>query len=474
MATFVDRVYSSSPIWIQQMMVSLWGVWWYTRRYGAQFKKLLPEIKERDSWTADQFRDYQTRKLNELLLIAQQSPYYRGVFTQVGVNTNLKHIEELNQFPYLTKETLRTRGRELLTRNPVPKGTIILKSSGTTGTPTEIFYPPEFHGLELAIPAVRNLGWAGVSYKSRRVMFGVRKVCRFDQSKPPFWRFSPLENMAYASIYHLSPRYLPHYIKFLRSYQPTIVMGYPSALATVAHYALEHGQKLFPAKVVVTTAETISSKDREVMEEAWQCQLFDRYGAVEGCVYVSQCQYGRYHVSPDIGIVEILDKDGRPTLPGQMGDIICTGLQNTLQPLIRYRIGDMARWAIDQNCPCGHKMPILEGIEGRYEDICYTPDGREMLRFDTVFKGVDNICEAQVVQEKIDLFRIKVIPSKGFTDHDIEKIKSNMRFHVGDIYTEVEIVEDIPRSPSGKFRAVICKLPAQEKRMISKACVKEV
>src|SRR4030095_8924899 len=117
------------------------------------------------------------------------------------------------------------------------KGTISFKSSGTTGTPTEIWYTREFHALELAVPEARNLHWAGVDYRERRVMFGVRKVFHFDQYKPPFWRFSPAENMAYASIYHLSPRFLAYYLEFLRSYRPAVVMGYPSALNTVASYA---------------------------------------------------------------------------------------------------------------------------------------------------------------------------------------------------------------------------------------------
>ena len=119
-----------------------------------------------------------------------------------------------------------------------------------------------------------------------------------------------------------------------------------------------------------------------------------------------------------------------------MGEVICTGLQNMLQPLIRYRIGDMARWAIDQDCRCRRQMPVLENIEGRFEDICYTPDGREMLRFDTVFKGIENIREAQVVQEKIDLFTIYVVPANGFNHHDTETIKHNMQLHVGNVHTK--------------------------------------
>ncbi|MEJ7712195.1 MAG: AMP-binding protein [Pyrinomonadaceae bacterium] len=186
-------------------------------------------------------------------------------------------------------------------------------------------------------------------------MFGVRKVCRFDQKRPPFWRFSPAEDMAYASIYHLSPEFLPHYTKFLRSYQPRVMMGCPSALHTIAQYALESGDLPAPAKAVFTTSEAVTTQAREAIEQAWQCRVYDRYGAVEGCASASQCEHGRYHVSPEVGIIEIVDSEGRHCPPGVMGEMICTGLQNTLQPLIRYRIGDAARWATTQTCECGRR-----------------------------------------------------------------------------------------------------------------------
>jgi phenylacetate-CoA ligase len=297
-------------------------------------------------------------------------------------------------------------------------------------------------------------------------MFGVRKVCRFDQNEPPFWRFNPAEDMAYASIYHLSPQFLPHYVEFLRRFQPAVVMGYPSALNTIASYALETGDMPLPAAGVFTTSETVTAAVRERLEAAFQCRVHDRYGAVEMCLFASQCEHGRYHVTPETGIVEILDEDGKPAPLGQLGEVVCTGLQNMLQPLIRYRIGDVARWSIDQTCACERAMPILDGIEGRFEDVCYTPDGREMVRFDTVFKGVDNIREAQVLQERLDAFTIRVVPADGFGAGDIEKIVRNMEMHVGRVHTTVTPVASIPRTASGKFRAVVCTLGAEDKRRI--------
>lgn len=443
-------------------MVSAYGWYWYRRRFGKEFQVLLHEYRERDRWTADQFRDYQEAQLGKLLAKAWQSPYYKKVFSDAQLTPDMPPFEALHKLPFLTKEILRNQPEDLLTQAP-PKGSVVFHTSGTTGTPTTIYYPHEFHALELAVPAARNFGWAGIDYRARRVMFGVRKVCRFDQDKPPFWRFSPAENMAYASIYHLSPRFLPAYLDFLRQYRPAIIMGYPSALRVIAQYALENNDIPAPAIGVFTTSETVTELDRELIEKAWQCKIYDRYGAVENCFFACQCEHGNYHVSPEVGIMEIVNSSGQPVKPGVIGEVICTGLNNFLQPLIRYRLGDAARWSENKNCPCGMEMPILEAIEGRLLDICYTPDGREVLRFGQVFKEIINIREAQVVQEGIDLFIVNVVPGKDFNTNDIAQIKENMRSHIGNVRVEVMLVDQIPRTAAGKFRAVICNLPEEVK-----------
>lgn len=466
MPGFTEKLYFASPIWLQQAAVALYGWRWYHRRFGAHFHRLTAEFKKREPWGQAQFREYQDIRLRQLIEHAWRSPYYSRAFRQAGLTetrTANISIETISMLPMLTKETLRSQGRQLLTSEP-QRDVMVFKSSGTTGTPTEIYYTPEFHALELAIPEARNISWAGLSYRDRRVMFGVRKVCRYEQQRPPFWRFSPAENMAYASIYHLSPRFLPYYMEFLRQYQPAIIMGYPSALRSIAAYAIEHQDFPAPAKAIFTTSETVTQPARETIEAAWKCQIFDCYGAVENCMFASQCEAGRYHVSPDVGIIEIVRENGQPTEPGEMGEVICTGLHNELQPLIRYRIGDVARWASDQSCTCGRQMPILEAVEGRLEDICYTPDGRQMLRFDTVFKGVESIREAQVIQKALDHFVIRVVPTADFGEADVVRLQHNMHVHVGQLNVEVQTVESLPRTPAGKFRAVICNLPPELKK----------
>src|SRR4051794_5208745 len=319
----LDTAYMRSPGWLQNSLVGAYGWWWHRRRFGEHFRTLVAELRAHEQWTRDELAAYQQIQLGRLLHAARQSPYYRQVMSDAGIGSEWPPLEALKRFPLLSKEQLRARPTELLTGAP-PKDVVTFNSSGTTGTPTTIYYTREFHSLEVATIEARNLNWAGLTYQDRRVMFGARKICRFDQNRPPFWRFSPAENMAYASVYHLAPEFLPAYLRFLREFSPAVVMGDPSGLYAVAQYALEHGDRPAKARGVFTSAESLPDYMRTAIQDAWQAPVYDRYGAVEGCVSASQCEHGRYHVNSEVGIIEILDAEGRPVGPGVEGEVICT------------------------------------------------------------------------------------------------------------------------------------------------------
>lgn len=462
MASLAERIYFASPIPVQQGLVAGYGWWWFRRRFGREFHRWLPELTARERWSREAWREHQRQALGDLFRAAWNAPFHRPRLEAAGYTAEADPWEVFARLPLLTKEDLRAHGRELLTREP-PRGTAVFRSSGTTGTPTEIYYEHDFHQVVQAYFEVRNRQWAGVTYRSRRAMFGVRKVCRPGQDRPPFWRRSPAEKLTYFSIYHLSPQHLPHYLDALNRLRPEVVVGYPNSLVTVARFALETGVRLAAPRAIITTSETVMAAIRRDLEGAWGCRVFDQYGAVEGCVLASQCDEGSYHVSPDVGIVEILRPDGTPAPPGEVGEVVVTGLLNRLQPLIRYRIGDVAAWAKEQACACGREMPILRGIEGRLEDLCVTRDGRQLLRFDTVFKGVEAIREGQIVQESLDRFLIRVVPTAAFSERDRERLRHNMALHVEGVDVEVVLLDAIPRTASGKFRPVISRVKPEGK-----------
>ena len=78
-----------------------------------------------------------------MLRAAAQSRYYRPLLQQGGISGSTEPRDALTRLPLLSKEQLRIDSRGLLT-GPPPRGTVTFKSSGTTGTPTEIFYTRQF------------------------------------------------------------------------------------------------------------------------------------------------------------------------------------------------------------------------------------------------------------------------------------------------------------------------------------------
>jgi hypothetical protein len=85
-----------------------------------------------------------------------------------------------------------------------------------------------------------------------------------------------------------------------------------------------------------------------------------------------------------------------------------------------------------------------------------------MIRFDTVVTRLISIKEFQVVQNSLDLSKTYVVPTQSFFESDIQLVENNVKLHVGDIQTNIELVQNIERSSSGKFRAEISKVPCKQ------------
>src|ERR1035438_2479361 len=96
---------------------------------------------------------------------------------------------------------------------------------------------------------------------------------------------------------------------------------------------------------------------RRAIEEAFKTRVFDQYGQAEMQSFWYECEAGRMHAHPLAGITEILRPDGTPAALGEMGEVVLTGLVNYAMPLVRYRVGDTARFATE-SCSCGRGMPV--------------------------------------------------------------------------------------------------------------------
>jgi len=461
---FIQRVYHNLPPSLQNIGISAYGYSWKKRRYGGIFEQELKGFKDREAYSVDQWAEYQNAALTKLLKHASDSvPFYREAFKKAGLS-ELSSIttETLSRIPFLEKNDLRKFGQSILLSSQLEKDGEFFASSGSTGTPTQILFSCAMHQRWSAGFEARIRIWAGIDRFTPRGMIGGRRVVPAGDAKPPFYRYNFFEKQTYFSAYHISASNASDYLKGIKKHHVEYMTGYAMSNYFLARFIQERNLDAPQLKAVITSSEKLTVEMRKTFQDVYQCKTYDSWSGLEACGLVSECEHGSLHMSPDLGILEILDEAGQPVKPGEVGEVVCTGLINYDQPLIRYRIGDRMRLG-NNNCSCGRSMPTVEEIVGRVEDTVIGQDGREMVRFHGIFIDLPNLIEGQIIQHTLTSFEIKIVTNGHLTPGESEMIRKRMSSQLGSIELQINEVPEIPRNQNGKFQAVISHLKRVEK-----------
>ncbi len=453
----LDSLYARLPVLAQHGAVSAYGVYWHWLRFGPGYESYVKEYADREWFSAEAWRAWQQKQLTELLPAASTKvPYYQRTWNQQ--NKKAAREGRLEELPLLEKEPIRADPNEFLRQDMKPWPHFKSRTSGSTGTPITCKWTVREFRNTRAVREVRSARWAGVSFGMPNLTFSGRLVEPKPDSKGPFYRFNVAERQVYFSPFHLRPETARFYVEALRRHRVRWMTGYAVSYYLLAQFILEQGLEVPPLKAIITTSEKVTPEMRKVMESAYGCRVYEEYSSVENALFASECEHGRLHVSPDVAVVEILRPDGTPCGANEPGEVVTTCLMRTYQPFIRYRLGDVAMWD-DEPCPCGRPMPVLKEVVGRIEDVVVGPDGRQMVRFHGIFVAQPHVREGQIIQEALDRIRVKVVSTNGFGPSDSEEIVHRVQQRLGpQVEVIVEPVVHIPRTPAGKFQAVVSQL----------------
>lgn len=459
----VQRLYFRLPGPARSVAATLQGLylrWW---RYGPGSERLAREALEREHWSVAQWDAWRQERLAFVLhRAATRVPYYRRQWEERRRRGDRASWEVLDHWPILEKEAVRQDPRAFVADDRDVRHLFHLRTSGSTGTPLDVWRSAQAVKAVYSIGAVRTRGWQGLSLHDRRAMVGGQLVAPIAQRRPPFWVWNAAMHQLYMSSYHLAPDLIPHYLDALARYRIAYLVGYTSSLYALAQEALRLGRRDLRMVAAITNAEPLFDYQRETISAAFQCPVRETYGMVELVTMASECAQGSLHIWPEFGTVEVLE--GTEAVPdGVTGDLVCTGLVNVDMPLVRYRLGD--RGALSdpaERCRCGRTLPVLKAVEGRMDDVLYTRDGRRIGRLSQVVKALP-LREAQIIQETLDRVRVRYVPSPGCTPEVEHTLVERVRERLGDVEVVLENVSAIPRGANGKFRAVLCNLSAGER-----------
>lgn len=457
-----SNLYFKSPVFFQNIAISLYGLFWKKRRFGGVFKKEVDLFRSRNSFSKQQWDEYQELELRKLLVHAFTNvPFYKKKYTDAGFNLksfkNFK-LKDLDKLPFLEKEELRQYGTTELLSNTRNKGSFY-SSSGSTGTPTSIYYSREFHQKWSAAFEVRIREWAGVNRFTPRGMIGGRKILK-GNSLPPY-RYNYFEKQTYFSTYHISQNNVQNYLEGIIKGKVEYMTGYAMSNYLLAIEFEKAGIVPPKMKAVITSSEKLTKKMRRTLERVYDCKVFDAYSGVEGCGLISESNDGQLFISPDAGIVEVLNEKENPVHENEIGELISTGLLNYDQPLIRYKIGDRISLGKMNDNNAQVQMPIVKSIDGRIEDVITGPNGNFMVRFHSVFVDIDGLIASQTIQLTISHILLKLVVDYDYYNNVKSEIimTDRLKYQLGDsIKVSFEYLSKLPKTSTGKFKAVISKI----------------
>jgi phenylacetate-CoA ligase len=425
----------------------------HERLKGKTTHAKLAEL-ERTQWLAPAaLRELQLERLRRHLAWAyREVPYYARLLDEHGLTpARVQSFEDFARIPLLTKDVLRERLKDLQPRTPL-RGVQRLSTGGSTGAPVTVFVDRERAAFTDAA-RLRAHRWFGADMGVREIVLWGSPIELGRQDRLRSAR-DWLLNSRLLSAFDLGEPALARYAAEVRAYRPQKLYGYASALALLAGYLDRTGglPRADAPKAVFTTAEPLYDFQRAAIAAAFHCPVATEYGCRDGGLVALECPLGGLHIAAEGMHVEVL-----PSAPGEAGgELVLTNLESYALPIIRYRSGDVG--ALEPTpCPCGRGLPRLARVEGRRTDFLVTPSGKLMHALAAIYvlREVPGVREFQVVQERLDHVRVRVVPAGELSVAARASIVERLGgLFEGRARVEVETAESVS-SASGKHRYVI-------------------
>jgi phenylacetate-CoA ligase len=210
-------------------------------------------------------------------------------------------------------------------------------------------------------------------------------------------------------------------------------------------------------KVAFATGETLYPDQRAIIEQVFGAPVANGYGSRDGGFVAHQCPQGSLHISTEHIVVELLGADGRPSAPGESGEIVLTHLATADFPFIRYRTGDVGV-AARVPCACGRGLPVLAEVQGRSTDFIRTRGGNTLHALALIYEVRDKpgVKAFKFVQASDLSLELLLVAGPELTEEVERSIRAGILRRMGaDSELTIRRVAAIPPEKSGKYRYVV-------------------
>ena len=409
----------------------------------------LKFLEKSQWWTKKKLENYQNEKLKKMVKHAYDNvPYYHRIFKKEGINLEkIKTKEDLKKIPTLSKDDIRKNLDNMKATNVI--NLVENHSSGSTGEPLK-YYTTKYVDSHNWAQVLRQWVWNEYNLGDPYVKISLNKREFFIKKIQDF-----IMNCIYIHIFDINEKTLIREVVKIKKSKAKILYSYASSIYLLARYMKEAGITNDKIKAVITQGDILFPHYRKLIESQFGCKVFDSYGG-DGIAVSFECEKHKgYHIADENVIVEFL-RNGERVSEGKLGEIVLTGLNNYGMPLIRYKIKDLGTPS-DSICSCGRNLSMMGDIKGRDTDIVVLANGNFLIVhfFTWLFEYIEGVDQFQVIQNSLDNILVKIVKNNKFKKSDFEYIENTIKSKMGEAELNIEFVESIPLTKSGKRRFVI-------------------
>jgi phenylacetate-CoA ligase len=425
--------------------------WLHARRHPDRYAQ-LEYLLRNQALSREQVLEKQRRDLAAIVAHAHHTvPYYRERFAYLDGAA-------FHELPILSKDAVASRLDDLLSSDADRAQAKLGHTGGSTGKPLAFWYDAAKHELMRAgmMRGFMMSGWR----PGQKVMYfwGARHDTRkggvFGGKYGGGWGANwgdliAAEKTITAVEYSEAKQH--EWARAIQTWRPTLLYGYASAMSELARHILANRLPMPKSLIgVYSTAEMLDDSQREVMQEAFGCKVFNQYGCREVPNIAWECRHGHMHVFADLVHLESVEIEGEARF-------LVTSLSNRQMPFIRYDVGDSGR-LLEGDCPCGSPFPQMEMGMCRKNDLIRTRAGATFhpAYFNRLLYGMTQIRQYQWVQTALDRLDLNLVTAEPLSAEAVASLRASLARDVDPaMRLEVHHVDEIPRTVSGKHRFMI-------------------
>lgn len=433
-----------------------------------EMMKWLRFYEKSQWWRYEKLEELQEKKIRKMInYVYNNVGYYRKAFKDRNLRPeDIRNAKDLERIPLLTHQDVRQNLGDLISANKPMWSMIRCQTTGTTGHPL-ILYKDRNETESSEACLLRGWRWCGYRIGDKSALIWGRRLVfsKFSSLRRKLVR--SLTRSVFIDAWNLGEKRIKDIVKKLNAEKPTFLSGYASPIYLLANFINQKGADVeFNLNGISTTAEPLLSFQRKEIEKAFNCEVFDQYGSTEINSLGFECkEHMGLHIPIERVHIEFLDpKDDSPVSKGETGRVVVTCLENYGMPLIRYDTEDLGIKK-EESCSCGRNLPLMNPIIGRTIDLIRLPNGNAIFGgfFFYALEDLEwiakyGIIQFQVVQKKLDYFILKIESQKRPSQQALESFEGLMKRHLGDVVFNVEFVDQIPVSASGKRRYIISEV----------------